>query len=283
MDVSGVDEETKRLARIVGHPIRSRIVELLGQRGPLGWKELSTELGVKTGALYHHLDILEGFVERDASKRYALTKSGRILFSRLSESQGLEAVKRAAVEIRKEGSAARMLTAIFAPRALFSYLNANPNRSVASVAAIASLLVGATLALNISSYGYFLSTGGSWFVVAGCLGVSVGALTALGLLASMVGFQSKADILPLFNGVLWSFLPVFALAAAGALPGISAFFMSSRVVHTLLLVFFQTWSSTLLGSGMSVASGVRIEKTLLVSLLAIYATMVAMLVLGQAV
>jgi predicted transcriptional regulator len=65
-----------KVIRIINHPVRMRIIELLAVK-PMSWKELSTEVGVKTGSLYHHLDTLEKIVARDSERRYTLTRLGR--------------------------------------------------------------------------------------------------------------------------------------------------------------------------------------------------------------
>ena len=58
------DLDPTRVMRIVDHPVRMKIIELLATRGPMSWKDLSVELGTGTGSLYHHLDTLEKIVAR---------------------------------------------------------------------------------------------------------------------------------------------------------------------------------------------------------------------------
>jgi len=47
-----------------------------------------------------------------------------------------------------------------------------------------------------------------------------------------------------------------------------------------MFAFFQAWGAGVVGAGMSVASGLRVEKTLVVSLVVFYATMVIVLLQG---
>ena len=56
--------------------------------------------------------------------------------------------------------------------------------------------------------------------------------------------------------------------------------LGDRSVLTVAFAFFQAWGAGIVGAGMSVASGVRIEKTLVVSLVLLYATMVIVFVQG---
>src|SRR5271156_4016181 len=85
--------------RMVNHPVRMRIIELLAVK-PMSWKELSTELGVRTGSLYHHLDTLEKIVTRDPERRYTLTRLGMEIYTQLNDekktpAQSMQGIERA--------------------------------------------------------------------------------------------------------------------------------------------------------------------------------------------
>jgi len=73
------------------------------------------------------------------------------------------------------------------------------------------------------------------------------------------------------------FLYAYAPPASAGLP--LSMFASSTVV-TVMFAFFQAWAAGVVGAGMSVASGLRVEKTLVVSLVVLYATMLIILVQG---
>ena len=47
---------------IISHPVRVKIIELLANHGPMGFKELKKELGISTGSIYHHLSMLSDFI-----------------------------------------------------------------------------------------------------------------------------------------------------------------------------------------------------------------------------
>jgi hypothetical protein len=49
---------------------------------------------------------------------------------------------------------------------------------------------------------------------------------------------------------------------------------------TVIFAFFQAWGAGVEGAGMSVTSGLRVEKTLVVSLVVLYATMLLILLQG---
>ncbi len=274
------DAEARRLAKIIDHPIRARIIDLLGEKGALGWKELSTELGVKTGALYHHLDTLEGLVERDTAKKYSLTKSGKIVYSMTSESRTIDSVRRAALEIKREGTSRRLASSIFIPRSLLGYLASTRSSAAAALVGVVAALAAFSGWAGISPTLYYLHPDPGLVPTVGALLGSLAALVILCYVAARFVFRSNVDPLSLAAVSSFSFLPVFAASALVQFPPVASLFASSSAAFTLTLVFFQTWSSTILGAGLSIASGVRIERTLLVSLAILYATMVVMLVQG---
>ncbi len=281
--MGGADSDARRLAKVIGHPVRARIISLLGERGPLGWKELSTQLGVKTGALYHHLDALEGLVVRDQSKKYALTKSGMIVYSRTSEAHTIEAVRQAAAEIGREGGGARLAAALFIPRSLLGALVATRPVSALVFAALAGGLAIFSYIAGASPALYYLHPDPGLFQTLGSFAVSFAAVLLVAYASARYLFRSGAELLPLAAVSSLSFLPVFALFSLELIPSVATLFASSTIGFTLVLVFFQTWGSAILGAGLSVVSGVRVERTLLVSLVVLYATMVVMLLQGPKV
>ncbi len=277
------DPDARRLAKVIDHPIRARIIELLGERGPLGWKELSSEIGVKTGALYHHLDTLEGLVGRDPSKKYFLTDRGRIVFSRTSQSRSFESVKKAAADLRRSGASRRRGLAIFIPRTLLSSATSTRSASLVALASLVAVFGALSLFLGASPTLYFVRPDPGALPTLGGFGASLLVIIGLGYASSRLVLKSSVDLPALSAAAALSFLPVVAASSVTLLPQASSLFASSGAVFTLFLVFAQTWSSSILGAGISVATGVRIERTLLVSLAVLYATMVVMLLQGPRV
>jgi DNA-binding transcriptional ArsR family regulator len=278
--MGATDAGARKLSKIIEHPIRARIIELLGEKGSMGWKELSSELGVKTGALYHHLDMLEGLVERDPSKKYFLTKSGTIVYSRTSESRTIEAVRKAALDISREGGSRRMLVSLFAPRTLIGRLTSTDSSSSLVVLLTTAALLVYLLAAGISPTLYFLRPDPGVLPTAGGLSASLASLIVVGYGSARSFLGSTVELLPLAAASCLSFLPVLAASVLTQIPATSTLLSSSSLAFTLILVFFQTWSSAVFGAGLSVSTGVRMEKTMLVSLAILYSTMVAMLLLG---
>ncbi len=66
-------------------PARRKIVEILGNQGKIGFKELKQELGLGVGTVYYHLDMLSDFLTQDKHRKYMLNDRGRLLYQTLKE------------------------------------------------------------------------------------------------------------------------------------------------------------------------------------------------------
>ncbi|MDG6939710.1 MAG: helix-turn-helix transcriptional regulator [Nitrososphaerota archaeon] len=75
--------------RVAGHPVRKRLVELLGARQALSFSELRSETGLPVGSLYYHLDVLYDIVRQDEGRRYGLTKKGSEIYDAIARKEGL--------------------------------------------------------------------------------------------------------------------------------------------------------------------------------------------------
>jgi len=48
----------ERIYKVLGHPHRKRIIEMIGEKGKCSSKELLENLNISTGAFYYHIDSL---------------------------------------------------------------------------------------------------------------------------------------------------------------------------------------------------------------------------------
>ena len=69
--------------RILGNIVRKRIIELLGEHGELGVKELKELLRIGTGTLYFHLKELSDYIEKTPERKYRLSRKGLTLYYEL--------------------------------------------------------------------------------------------------------------------------------------------------------------------------------------------------------
>lgn len=281
MSDAGLDPA--KVMRIINHPVRMRIIELLAVK-PMTWKELSTEVGVRTGALYHHLDTLENIVTRDAERRYTLTRLGQEIFAQLNDekktpAQSLQGIEKAMKKKTLWGS----IREVFVPRALIVPLTSSRSRGIASLLVVSALAIGLLLLSGDELVLFsFSPSSGVLLSVATYVG-SLAALAAAAYAALAVAFKVRADPVTLLASTALSFIPLCLFGAAlhllSAEPGFSSVFADSAAV-TVMFAFFQAWGAGVVGAGMSVASGLRVEKTLVVSLVVLYATMLIILLQG---
>jgi len=71
---------------MLGHPLRRKILQYLGDHGHGGFTDLKAFLNVSTGTLYYQLDLLSGLIEQDEERKYYLNEKGRFAYQLLLES-----------------------------------------------------------------------------------------------------------------------------------------------------------------------------------------------------
>ena len=278
-----------KVMRIINHPVRMRIIELLAVK-PMSWKELSTEVGVKTGSLYHHLDTLEKIVTRDSERRYTLTRLGRDIFAQLNDEKKTHAQSMQGIEkAMKKKTLGGSVREVFVPRSLIVPLTSTRSRGVASLIGISALALGLLLLSGDELVLFSFSPSSSMLLSVATYGVSLAALTAAAYVALAVAFKEHGDVVTLLASTALSFIPLCLFGAALSLidvyaPPASASFplsiFADSAVVTVMFAFFQAWGAGVVGAGMSVASGLRVEKTLVVSLVVLYATTLIVLLQG---
>jgi hypothetical protein len=272
--------ESGRVMKLINHPVRMRIIELLATKGPLSWKELSGDLGIKTGALYHHIDTLEKIVTRDAEKKYVLTRLGQEIYATVSENPSLASQNIDKVIRRR--SVSGVIQSVFVPRSLVYVWTSNRSKAILSGVVVSSLVLASLIAADSELVLYSFSPSSGLLVSAATYLGSVAVVATLAFTSIRFVFKQRSDAAVLIPSVALSFLPIAVfglllnyLYGAGTLGT-----LGDRSVLTLAFAFFQAWGAGIVGAGMSVASGLRIEKTLVVSLVLLYATMVIVFVQG---
>lgn len=122
------------LYTILGHPLRREIIRILGSKKGATFTELKTALRMSVGTLYYNLDLLEGLVTQNETRRYVLTKQGERAYAFLLESEerlvslGIEAEMRRGVL----GTLGRWLMAW----GLFTLIQESPKMFVPLIATI---------------------------------------------------------------------------------------------------------------------------------------------------
>lgn len=76
-------EDLSRYYTLLRDPARRKIIEVLGEQGKIGFKELRETLGLGVGTVYYHLDMLSDFLIQDKQRKYKLNDRGRLLYKSL--------------------------------------------------------------------------------------------------------------------------------------------------------------------------------------------------------
>ncbi len=275
------DLDPTRVMRIVDHPVRMKIIALLATRGPMSWKELSVELGTGTGSLYHHLDTLEKIVSRDSSRKYVLTPLGEQVYVQFQSIPTQGQVRDTARDGSRETGG--ILGNIIAPRYLLRFMTATPPRSVASLLIISGLAVGISLYSGIELIVFAFGPSPALSVTTGSYVASLFGVVAISYGSSSLLFKQRPEILTLLSSSSLSFLPMVGLSLLlSYLVNQNALgVLADRTALTAFVALFQVWSVIILSSGTSIASGLRIEKTLIVGLILLYISMSVLFIQGR--
>ncbi len=272
----------ERIVKVLDHPVRRRIIELLGARGPLQWKDLAKELGMATGALYYHLDTLEGLVVRDSTKKYALTKPGQEVFAYIQLNPLITSVQNASFSFGSRSKYTRYLVGLFVPRSLLDRVTGSTRRSGVTALLLSALIISALTYFGDSVRLFFLVQTRDVLNIIGSYALSLTAIFAISYLVTLIIFRVRANPAPLATGSAMSLLPVLLLPVLLASASPLSKLLADRNALTVFLVLFQVWNATVLGAGVSVSSGLRFEKSILVSLVVLYATMILVFFQGGA-
>jgi len=264
------ESEISRFYTVLGHPLRRNIIKIIGETGSASFTDLKSNLKISVGTLYYNIDLMEGLVTQDESKRYFLTRRGKIAYHLLVESE--EKLISAGVEAAKHAGWFRHLNRVFGMPGLFSFLYESPKLSLPS--ALTILIYGAwityqaqllpiivlyTERLVLSQiYSPLLFIGG-WAVI-----------NILGNLVPLVLYgrpKDGADRLAI--GSTYALLPSLILPTVWA---VCRFFYIrlNLVVAQFIMLISMAYSLCLLTTAISMAKGLRAEKATLVSMMVLY-------------
>jgi DNA-binding transcriptional ArsR family regulator len=263
----------------LGNPYRRQIAQILLEKKRVGFKELHNALKISVGALYHHIDMLEGIVSQDADRKYVLSEQGRSAIETLSISEEKIAVGKA--QTLKETRLGLVSEEILLGRSLLNYLNADPVRSF-------------PLAILIVAFGGWISSQTRLEpLLLFYLTPSSGTLSALFILAfpagwlitfaladilSTVAFHRRGDDLRLLNGTAFAMLPLLIVPGLFSLVQLFTPVKSVGLLAILLPIFLQAWVVCLLASAVSITKGLKLERAALVSLAVVYVNILVLLV-----
>lgn len=271
------EEKPRDIARIykaLGHPHRKRIIEIIGEKGRSGFKELHETLNISIGALYYHIDMLNHLIIQDNQRKYILTERGKLAYKLLkTEEEKLSSLS--LTEPKKPEGAWQSFLAtlqqIFIPGRLFLYISNQPIQSIPLTAVIIAFGTWIATQANLEFILIFpnslaktpLPLIATSFVVSWLL------FFALCDSLAIILFKRKGANLTLLIGSAFSLLPLLLFSCIWYLGRILNFSFT-MIEATLLLLPFQAWTIAMMSTAISLSKGLRIDKAALICFIAIY-------------
>jgi len=271
------EEKPRERARIysaLGHPHRKKIIEIIGEKGRSGFKELHENLNISVGALYYHIDMLNHLITQDEQRKYMLTERGKLAYKLLkTEEEQLSSLS--LTEVKKpEGawpSFSATLQQIFIPGRLFLYISAQPIQGIPLTAVIVAFgtWIAAQAGLEfILVFPNSLSKT-SPPLIATSFVVSWLILFALCDSLAIILFKRKSGNLTLLIESAFSLLPLILFSCIWYTSRILNFSFT-MIEATLLLLPFQFWTIGMMSTAISLSKGLRIDKAALICFIAVY-------------
>jgi len=251
-------------------PARRKIIELLGEQGKIGFKELKGSLGLGVGTVYYHLDMLSDFITQDRSRKYSLNDRGQLLYRSLKDGNVSPALKTGSEALTHRLGRWLFLSPVFA----------RTTRLQASLPiAVAILIVGALGSAQARLEPVFLfyfQTTRSFESVALMFLFYWVSLYLIAEALVYVLFRRSGGDLQLFTCLSLAALPlaVFPYLYMNIPAELS---WLSRYV----LLALQVWTLLLLSSALSYGKGLRLDRSIIVSLTILYINIALLLLLGH--
>jgi len=271
------EEKPREIARIykaLGHRHRKKIIEIIGEKGRSGFKELHEKLNISVGALYYHIDMLNHLITQDDQRKYILTERGKLAYKLLkTEEEQLSSLS--LTEAKKpEGawpSFLATLQQIFIPGRLFLYISAQRILCIPLTAVIVTF--GAWIAAQaglefILVFPNSLSTAAPTPIATSFV-ASWLILFALCDFMATILFKRKGGNITLLIESAFSLLPLILFSFIWYASKILNFSLTT-VEASLLLLPFQVWTIGMMSTAISLSKGLRIDKAALICFIAIY-------------
>ncbi|MFQ5950567.1 MAG: winged helix-turn-helix domain-containing protein [Candidatus Geothermarchaeales archaeon] len=259
-----------RIYAVFAHPLRSRILEHLGEHGPTKSTELRRELDISVGTLYYHLDVLVELVTQDQRKRYLLTDLGAAALDMVaSRDESISAYLPRKAQLPLVDAVAPFISGSL----LFRYILESPKRHL--VEAVLIVVLGAWLhaGARLLPEGVFLLQTPATTLEATLMRAVAGwviIFLVMDLVATVL-FRRSGGRISLLVGVAISQLPLLAFSALWIAAG-PTFLVTDFGNWLLRIGFFgfQAWSLVLLGTGVRVSKGLSGYKAAFVVMVFAY-------------
>jgi len=258
----------------LGHELRRKIIKIIGDNDFSSFTLLKKELGVSTGTIYHHLDTLSELIEQKEDKKYYLKELGVHAYNSLKDDIEL---------IREKGFAIREFKSPFLRRLTSKRFIQfkKKDRIYVIIISIGILIIGTILSRLNQFYPlllFFIDTNENnlelnfqiLLILSFLLNFIIYFIIIEGI--SRLFYNKNENTVNFFISFAIVFFPMILYLLLHyifvyiEILDISFIYFLDKV----LMIILQVWSLWLLSYSMSVKKGLKIETTLIVSLLLHY-------------
>ncbi|MCK4479116.1 MAG: ArsR family transcriptional regulator [Candidatus Lokiarchaeota archaeon] len=261
----------------LGHEIRRRIIKIIGDNEYTTFTNLKKELGVSTGAIYHHLETLKELVDQKTDKRYYLRELGVYAYSSLKNN--IETIKSPDFTHRELRSPIlRKLMKITSKR----FIQFEKEDKALTTIISLSILITGTILTGLNGFYSFLL----FFIESeqSNMDLFLQILLSFTFIINMIVFfiiiegisrlfyKKKENTFNFFiSFTIIQFPMVFYLITHLIFKSLWSLNVSVfNLLDKILLIIFQVWSLWLLSYSLCAMKGLKIESGLIISLLLHY-------------
>ena len=261
-------EDESQYHTLLRNPARRRIIEILGEQEKTGFKELRETLGLGVGTVYYHLDMLSDYLSQDKQRKYKLNDKGRFLYKSVKGGS----ISPSTLDL-SETFSHRLVRWLFLA-SIFSK-TAQPLKWLPlALLILVSGALGSALASSQSLLFFYSPFTNYQFET-----------TSLLYLFNWISlfFFSDLIIYVVFKrvgGDLQLFVCVGIASLPTAIFPYIYFFLSYEIARYLLLALI-VWSVILLSSAYSFSKGLRLDRSIVLSLLMLYLNTAFLLLTGR--
>lgn len=270
------EDKAKDITKVysaLSHPLRKKIVELLGEKQLAGFKDFKDTFKVSVGTLYYHLDMLDDLITQNKEKKYVLTDKGKSAL-RFLKSNEEQFKHEKAFEERKPSAFSSFVNEIVFGRWLFTSVASNPLRYLPEVLILVGLGAWIFAETNIEPLMLFYNNQPTWsshLIIMAEFVASWIVIFGLCEVLSIIFFRRIGGEMSLLVSTALSLLPLLVLPSFIYLDNLLnlGFNINWLWVNVFLLIF-QAWIICLLTAALGFSKGLKLEKTALISLTVMY-------------
>ncbi len=271
-------DDLSKYYTLLKDPARRKIIEVLGTQEKIGFKELRETLGLGVGTVYYHLDMLSEFLVQDKQRKYRLNDRGQMLYRVLKEGEVPPALGLGETFSHRIGKWV-FLSPVFA-RTTKPFLML----PIAFGILIFGALGTAYARLDPALFFYLRFSAYSYSTIILLYFLNWIGLFLLSELLAFALYRRVGNDLQMLAciGIAafpLALFPYIFVALPIAFPLISL--SDLNVVGQYVMVALQIWSLILFSVALCFGKGLRLDKAIVISLMAIYVNIAVLFLLGK--